>query len=164
MQLGKFDTDRDSALHFLCINSWGADETGHVESPVGYVWRISNEWEDVKPQNTEFTSALDEWFEEQGDVEDSEEFRRSLVGHFLLIENDQGFVSVVQYSTESNMLFVFDEFRAVFEAWDSQTEPCEWFVNRATVPAWCCNTHMYDGTGDFPATGEHPETCPFVED
>lgn len=41
--------------------------------------------------------------------------------------------------------------------------PCAWFVNKATEPAWCCDTHMYDGTGDYPATGEHPEQCDFAE-
>lgn len=43
-------------------------------------------------------------------------------------------------------------------------EPCDWFVNNGTVPAWCCNTHMFDGTGELPATGEHPEQCRFGED
>ena len=164
MQLGKFDTDRDSALHFLCISQWYDDSFGNVEAPTGYVWRVSNNWEEVKPENPEVTSLLEEWFEQQGDVEDTPEFRRSLVGHFVLVENDQGFVNVIEFSTEADMLAMFEAAREVFEEWDSQTEPCEWFVNRATVPAWCCNTHMYDGTGDFPATGEHPETCPFVED
>ena len=42
-----------------------------------------------------------------------------------------------------------------------ESQPCDWFVNDATEPAWCCNTHMYDGTGDYPATGEHPADCPF---
>lgn len=41
--------------------------------------------------------------------------------------------------------------------------PCDWFVNNATVPSWCCNTHQYDGTGDYPATGEHPEICDFSD-
>lgn len=122
MQLGKFDTDRDSALHYLCISQWGADEFGHVESPVGYVWRISNEWDDVKPENTELTSSLDEWFEQQGDVEDNAEFRASLVGHFLVVENDQGFVNVVEFSTEADMLAMFEAAREVFETWDSQEE------------------------------------------
>lgn len=43
------------------------------------------------------------------------------------------------------------------------TQPCEWFVNTATTPSWCCNTHMYDGTFDYPATGEHPDVCSFAE-
>ena len=45
-----------------------------------------------------------------------------------------------------------------------EEESCEWFVNNATVPSWCCNTHMYDGTGDYPAAGKHPEICPFAEE
>lgn len=49
------------------------------------------------------------------------------------------------------------------------TDDCEWFVNDATEPAWCCNTHMFDGTGDYPAKDEdgldndHPEDCDFKE-
>ena len=47
---------------------------------------------------------------------------------------------------------------------EAATDPCEWFVNDATTPSWVCNTHMYDGTGDYPATGEHPDECPFREE
>jgi len=47
------------------------------------------------------------------------------------------------------------------EAEESTKETCEWFLNNATVPSWCCNTHMYDGTGDYPAAGWHPDICPF---
>ncbi len=42
-------------------------------------------------------------------------------------------------------------------------EPCDWTVNKATVPSWCCDAHMFDGTGDYPATGEHPEQCDFAD-
>lgn len=50
---------------------------------------------------------------------------------------------------------------SITEALD--TTPCDWFVNNATVPSWCCNTHMYDGTGDYPANSgkQLPEVCPF---
>lgn len=41
--------------------------------------------------------------------------------------------------------------------------PCQWLVNDATTPSWCCSTHRYDGTGDYPATGEHPEICDFSD-
>jgi hypothetical protein len=47
------------------------------------------------------------------------------------------------------------------------TETCEWFTNKPYPPNypayWCCDTHMYDGTGDYPASGDHPEACPFSE-
>jgi hypothetical protein len=49
-------------------------------------------------------------------------------------------------------------------ACDDQPEDCEWFVNNATVPSWCCNSHMFDGTGDYPASSDHPEDCDFKEE
>lgn len=76
---------------------------------------------------------------------------------------------LVQYTEE------VDEGLAIYGRWVAEdgsvdalathliTETCEWFVNNATVPSWCCNRHMYDGTGDFPATGEHPDECPFAD-
>ena len=41
--------------------------------------------------------------------------------------------------------------------------PCDWFENNATVPSWCCATHQYDGTGDYPTNQgiTLPEVCPF---
>lgn len=46
---------------------------------------------------------------------------------------------------------------------DSLTKPeldaCEWFLNDAKVKSWCCETHRYDGTSEWPGTGEHPEHC-----
>lgn len=43
--------------------------------------------------------------------------------------------------------------------------PCDWFENNATVPSWCCATHQYDGTGDYPINAGIvlPEVCPFSE-
>lgn len=56
---------------------------------------------------------------------------------------------------------------SVWDNWQGATpmdsDECEWFVNDATEPAWCCDAHMFDGTGDYPATGEHPEDCDFRE-
>jgi hypothetical protein len=56
---------------------------------------------------------------------------------------------------------------SVWENWEDEsplaTEACEWRINDATEKAWCCDTHMFDGTGDYPATGEHPEQCAFAE-
>jgi hypothetical protein len=57
---------------------------------------------------------------------------------------------------------------SVFDNFDDESpfhiRPCEWFVNKATTPSWCCNTHMYDGTDDYPATGKHLPDCDFAED
>lgn len=54
----------------------------------------------------------------------------------------------------------------------AEATACDWFVNDATEPSWCCNTHMYDGTGDYPdisSPGDatpgdsHPDLCPFAD-
>ena len=56
---------------------------------------------------------------------------------------------------------------SVWENWQGDSpmnsEECEWFVNDATTPSWCCNTHRYDGTGDYAATDEHPGNCDFED-
>jgi hypothetical protein len=62
---------------------------------------------------------------------------------------------------------------SVWDNWQGKEptagEDCEWFVNKATVPSWCCNTHMFDGTGDYPAKdeagddNEHPDICDFAD-
>jgi hypothetical protein len=43
------------------------------------------------------------------------------------------------------------------------SELCEWVINDATVPSWVCNEHMFDGTGDYPASEEHPDQCDFAD-
>lgn len=120
MQLGKFSTDRDSALHYLSTSEWANDTFGNVEAPTGFVSKISNNWEEVKPENTEMTSVLEDWFEQQGDVEDTPEFRESLVGHFLITENSQGFVYVSEFETAEDRDRVYNDLETEFNEWDDQ--------------------------------------------
>lgn len=115
MQLGKFDNDRDSALHFLCSAEWSNDSTGDVSTMGKYVWRISNAINDVHPNNTEFQSVIDEWLESE-EVQDTKEFRRSLVGHFLVQEFDNGRVLVLEYETEELLIRAFNYFKNEYES------------------------------------------------
>lgn len=116
MRKGKFASDRDSALYLLCDYGWANDSTGDSLEWNCYAWRISNNWEDVQPINTEFTSLIEEWFEAE-DVEDSPRFRRSLVGHFIVMEMPSGIVSVLEYGTEAELLKAFREIEAEYSAW-----------------------------------------------
>jgi len=121
MQLGKFSSDSDSALHFLCLSDWANDSFGNVEAPTGYVWKISNYESDVSSSNTEFTSILEEWNKYEMNT-DNQEFRRSLLGHFLLQEDSNGFVHVRKYETDKELCMAFDALQAEYEKWDSQEE------------------------------------------
>src|SRR5213595_1255559 len=114
--LGKYSNEFEDALHYLCTSEWSNESFGNVEAPTGYVWRISNTWEEVKPENGEFNSLMAEWFEQNPSFEDSEEFRRGLVGHFLVWEDNNGLVFLASFSTEKELLAEFQRMENEFYA------------------------------------------------
>lgn len=122
---GKFDSYRDSALHYLCSSEWGNASFGDVSTYGVYIWRISNKLEEVHTLNTEINSVLEEWEETNpellGTLECSlEEFRKSLIGHFLVSENEQGLVTVRQFPTEAALISQFKAMRAHFIEFQEQ--------------------------------------------
>lgn len=117
ISLGKYSSARDSLLHYLCEGEWSNDSFGDVEAPTGYVWRISNDPADVHIPNTEITSVLEEWFESNPEVTDSPELRAELVGHFLVIEDSQGFITVETAPSEDVLRVRYAELLEIFEIW-----------------------------------------------
>jgi hypothetical protein len=123
-QLGKYDSDRDNILHFMCEAGWANESFGDVESPTGYVWRITNRPADVHIPNTEVTSLIQDQLEAYG-IQDSPEFRDSLVGSFLVWEDSNGLVGVHQYTgqdAESQLVTEFEAIQELFYEWDSQDD------------------------------------------
>jgi hypothetical protein len=116
--LGKFSSARDSLLHFLCISNWNTGEFGNVSDYGIYVWRIDNGPQDVALVNGEFTHVIEDWFIENPEVTDSEELRSELVGHFIIVENDQGFVNVVNFENETDLNKIYGEMLDQYCAWD----------------------------------------------
>lgn len=121
MQLGKYSTDRDNILHFLCTSEWSNESFGNVEAPTGYVWRISNTLEEVHIPNTEITSLLEDQLKLYG-IEDTEDFRKSLVGHFLVTEDSNGLVHVLECPSATSLVSEFNYLRNRFNAWDTQED------------------------------------------
>jgi len=122
--IGKFDSYRDSALHFLCSSDWGNESFGDVSTYGVYIWRISNTLEEVHTLNTEINSVLEDW--EQANPEllgvlecSLEDFRKTLVGHFLVSENGQGQVTVREFNTEKRLLGAFDAMHEHFNTWEA---------------------------------------------
>ncbi|UDL16713.1 hypothetical protein SEA_ATUIN_320 [Arthrobacter phage Atuin] len=120
-QLGKYSTDRDNILHFLCTSDWSTGSFGDVEAPTGYVWRISNDPADVQIANTEVTSLIEDQLKAY-DVEDTDEFRASLVGHFLIQEDSNGLVHVNQFESMADRDKLYSDLSAEYDRWDSQDE------------------------------------------
>lgn len=122
--LGKYSSARDSILHYLCTSEWANESFGDVESPTGYVWRISNTLDDVLG-NTEIDSILEPWFEENNEVTDSRSLRRELVGHYLVSEDSNGLVFITEYPSQYLLIQAFNSIREVFDAWDAQDDENE---------------------------------------
>jgi len=122
ISLGKYSSARDSILHFLCAAEWSNDSFGDVEAPTGYVWRISNDPEDIfdvfKFGNPmEIDSVLDEWFTDNSEVTDSPALRAELVGHFLVTEDSQGFIGVTSYPSEALLMQAYESLEGIFSGW-----------------------------------------------
>jgi hypothetical protein len=126
--IGKFDSYRDSALHYLCSSEWGNESFGDCSTYGVYIWRISNTPFDVSDRNNEFNSVIQEWEEDQPELEGTleksfEEFRKSLVGHFLVSESDTGAVTVKQFTLESELIRHFNQQRDHYNEFMEEEEP-----------------------------------------
>lgn len=119
MQLGKYSSDRDNILHFLCSSDWANESFGDVEAPTGYVYRITNQTADVQLSNTEITSVIEDQLQAY-DIEDTEDFRKSLVGHFLVAEDSNGLVSVSEYQTEELLQQAYSSLEDIYGQWADQ--------------------------------------------
>lgn len=116
----KYDSFRDSALHFLCNADWGNESDGNANAYGVYFTRISLDWNDVWPENTEFESLIEQWDEvTSGAVIINETFLMTLVGHWLVSEDGQGFVHVRGFDTEEQVKARFDAFAQHYAEWSA---------------------------------------------
>ena len=122
--VGKFDSLRDSALHYLCSVDWGNESFGDVSTYGVYIWRISNTQFEVSERNMEFNSVIQGWEESEG-TEITEELRNSLIGHFMVSENEQGQVTVKEYTLESELIRHFNMMQEHYNQFDDSTEEQE---------------------------------------
>lgn len=101
---GKFDSARDEALYQMTLEGWANQLDGNVEAPTGWFALIVNEPADMLEimQGFDFNESL----------------REPLTGYFILIENDQGFVTVESFDNE---LAAAAQYTALL------TEANEWF-------------------------------------
>lgn len=113
----KYDSYRDSALHFLCNAGWGNESTGNTDGYGVYLTRIGNTWEDVKPSNTEFLSVIEDWPDYEDATALYPQFFTQLIGHFIVSEDSQGFVHVRHYVDEAEVKRRYDQFAEHYNEW-----------------------------------------------
>lgn len=101
--LGKFSTLRDEYLHGMCVEGWANESTGDVSAPTGYVWLLSNSPAEMPEIIGAFGPAP-----------------LGTVGHFLVIEDDMGFVHVNEYDENRGAKYDFRALEAQYAAWDDE--------------------------------------------
>ena len=116
---GKFNSLRDSALHYLCSNGWSTGEFGDTEAYGGYFWKTTNVWEEVQPENGEFNSVMEDWFAANPEWQDIPSFRADLVGHFVVMEVSSGQVTVVPFDSQEAMERDFNRLGDLFTKWSA---------------------------------------------
>lgn len=86
------DSPRDQVLHAMAQQGWANESDGNVEAPTGWFCRISNALDDV-------VSIIDAFGLEALEIDPNFDFSE-VIGHFLLVEDDQGFISVFEFESE----------------------------------------------------------------
>lgn len=116
----KFDSTRDDLFWYMTLEGWATDTDGSVEFG-RWFGKLSNTTEDVSVNNGEFNSLVAQWApQDSPDAEasyHSEEFRASLVGHFLVSEDSKGFVTVNQFKTELERDAQYNQWSGEYADW-----------------------------------------------
>jgi len=120
--IGKYAGLRDSLLHWLCNAGWGNESDGNSPEYGSYFTRISLTWDDVRPSNTEFSSLLEEWArEEEHDLSWDGTIRLNIVGHWIVSEDSNGFVHVLDFPTEPAAKARFRQFAEHYASWSAES-------------------------------------------
>lgn len=108
------DSTRDQVLHAMSRDGWANESDGNVESPWGFFSRISNSTEELPEIVQAFSEIISEFPAAtlSGGFDTSE-----LVGHFLLVENNQGQIFVTEFDSEQELQREFDGLTDVYSEW-----------------------------------------------
>lgn len=117
---GKFEMSehpaRDAVLYAMSLEGWAQQSDGDVAASTGFFARISNE-------AAEMPSIVDAFGDEMiREGLHDEQAMRTLIGHFLLVEDEQGFVRVTQFETEAAVKKLYSMLEKRYVRWDVASE------------------------------------------
>lgn len=104
---GKYNSVRDELLHLMTSEAWGTDSDGSTDSPYGWFALCSNQPEELHEIRQAFEDVHPAF---GGDLS-------SIVGSFVLVEDEQGFVTVRQVETEEEARAAFQALREAYAGW-----------------------------------------------
>lgn len=109
---GRFASPRDEVLYVMTCEGWSNQSDGNDASPTGWFARVSN-------SEAELASIVDTFGD---DLITAEVAPSSLVGHFIMTESTQGFVSVNEYPTEDAAKADYALLAEEYLAWHGEDE------------------------------------------
>lgn len=106
-------TALEAVLQAMVTEGWANESDGMVDSPTGHFARISNSETEVLGWpggiSTVFAEVIATY-----EMDDE----RELIGHFLVQENDQGFVTVTSFTNPVDLTRAYEELQNAFALWD----------------------------------------------
>lgn len=111
----KYSCPRDEILGEMGLQGWANASSGDVASPTGYFERITNTPEELAEVEQAFEDVIAR-MRQYGFTADE------LLGHFLLVHDDQGFVGVHEYDTHEELVQRFEELEEAYSEWGSDDE------------------------------------------
>lgn len=104
-------TALQAVLQAMVSEGWAnqSDTDGNVDSPHGAFARVSNS----EAELSEVVEAFEDVITAYG-MDDT----RELIGHFLVVEDSQGFVHVTSYDDEVSLTRDFQQLQDAYAEWD----------------------------------------------
>lgn len=113
--LGKFSSALEELIFTLAnYEQWAEQEDGNSTEWDLYFWALTI----LKPLHPEAEATIRRLAAEI-DGEDAE-LVESVYGHWLAMENSQGFATVQKFESEQELQEAFQQLQAAYAAWDSQ--------------------------------------------
>lgn len=104
---GKFDSSRDELLYLMAISGWFEESSGDTQASTGWFARMSNLPEEMP--------SVSEAFSDEARELDYPSFDE-LQGHFLIVEDGEGFVHVTTYESQHELVADFRVRQEVYES------------------------------------------------
>jgi hypothetical protein len=105
-------TALEAVLQAMISGGWANESDGSVGAPTGHFARVSNSREEVEG----IPGGVIETFEDVINTYGLEDMDL-LIGHFLVVEDSQGFVHVTEYDSEVELTRAFQELQDAYSLW-----------------------------------------------
>lgn len=114
--LGKFSSALEELIFTLAnYEQWAEESDGNSTDWDLYFWALS-----IEPGSLDAPAlATVDRLAAEIDAEDAS-LPESVYGHWLAMENSQGFATVEKFETEQELSEAYSRLQEAFEAWDSQ--------------------------------------------